>query len=220
MIHFIIREILGNEKYAGELLLGKKYKEDYISKKGKRNKGERPMYLVKNAHDPLISKEVFSAVQEEIERRANKHNRRKGKKVYQFTGIIRCAKCNHHYARRISNCSTPYAKVSWSCYIADKNGKSVCSATKHIPEDILISITADILGLTSLDNVDLHDYINEIVAEDFQLLYKLKTGQEVTATWQYKSRKKSWTPEMKEAARQKYLSNLNRKKEKENNHGS
>ena len=68
----VILRILTNEKYIGDALLQKTYITDCITKKSRKNNGELPMYLVKNHHDPIISRADFNRVQEEMARRSAK----------------------------------------------------------------------------------------------------------------------------------------------------
>lgn len=51
--------ILKNEKYAGDLLLGKTITVNAIITKRKRNHGEQEQYLVKNHHEAIISRDDF-----------------------------------------------------------------------------------------------------------------------------------------------------------------
>lgn len=46
----MVRGILANEKYCGDALLQKTFITDCISKKVKKNNGEKPMYYVENNH--------------------------------------------------------------------------------------------------------------------------------------------------------------------------
>ena len=49
--------------------------KDFItgaSQKVKKNNGERAKYLVSNHHKPIIDREVFNLVQEEMARRSSK----------------------------------------------------------------------------------------------------------------------------------------------------
>ena len=62
----VVKSILVNEKYTGDALLQKTYITDCITKKSRKNNGELPMYLVKNHHEPIISRADFNRVQEEI----------------------------------------------------------------------------------------------------------------------------------------------------------
>ena len=68
----VVQRILTNEKYTGDALLQKTYVTDCITKKTRKNNGELPMYLVKNHHEPIISRADFNQVQEEMARRSAK----------------------------------------------------------------------------------------------------------------------------------------------------
>ena len=210
-----LQKILRNEKYCGDLVLQKKYKSDYIAKKTVTNHGERPFYRVKDAHDPIIDREIFERTQQEIARRA------KGKTVpsgqrYPFTEMIICCKCGKHFVRKHNNAGTAYAKPTWYCSTSGIWGKETCPATQHIPEDILTEKTCKALGVDTLDEAVLHEKVSCIeVPEKNVLVYRFKDGSEKRVEWQYRSRRESWTPEMKEKARQKSLAQHAAKRKKE-----
>ncbi|EHI70226.1 recombinase family protein [Streptococcus ictaluri] len=71
----IIHRILGQEAYTGTLVLQKTY---HVGHKGRsvENKGERTKYIVENAHEAIISREMFEEVQQEKARRSL-HNKKK-----------------------------------------------------------------------------------------------------------------------------------------------
>ena len=72
----------------------------------------------------------------------------------------------------------------------------VSSAKDAIPETTLTALTADL---------DIGD-LTEIIAEDRNtLIFRFKDGKKAVKRWQDRSRAESWTPEMKEAARQKAI---------------
>jgi len=50
-----VRDIIKNEKYIGDSLLQKTITKDF---KKKRNKGEVPMYYVKDTHPAIISRRI------------------------------------------------------------------------------------------------------------------------------------------------------------------
>ena len=68
-----IQRILRNYTYTGNLILQKTFRENHLTKKKVINEGQRPIYRVNNAHEPIISMETFEAVQEEIRRRGEKY---------------------------------------------------------------------------------------------------------------------------------------------------
>ena len=67
-----IKSILKNEKYVGDVLLQKTFTADCITKKVVKNNGERPMYLVTIHHAPIIDRDTFNRVQQELARRSSK----------------------------------------------------------------------------------------------------------------------------------------------------
>ena len=112
----IIHNILTNEKYIGDALLQKTYITDCISKKVKKNQGERAMYYVENNHPAIISREVFDQVRNEMTRRSSK------RKVLQKSGKTELGKYSGKYAMTellvCGECGSPYKRVTWA-----RNGK-------------------------------------------------------------------------------------------------
>lgn len=88
-----IQRMLVNEKYMGNVILGKTYTIGFPNNKQKINRGQYGLFLMEEAHDPIISKETFEQVQEEIKRRSNTEvvngeTKRKGTH-YSSKGITR-----------------------------------------------------------------------------------------------------------------------------------
>lgn len=205
-----ISQVLTNEKYVGDMLLQKYYVPDFRTKKEYRNKGERRQYYVEDSHEPIIGRATFDATQFEIARRRKQSNwsdTPKGKSL--FRGLIACGLCGGKYRfknRRIKS-SQSYTPV-WICATYLTLGKAQC-ASKQIRESILIDKTKTVLGLSEMETLTrdiLEARIDHIISlPDNKLRYFLKDGRVETVEWQNPSRSKSWTPEMKEKARQKSL---------------
>lgn len=86
-----------------------------------------------------------------------------------------------------------------------RKGKKYCN-NRQIPEKILIAKTKEVLGLPSLEDIDLKDYISEIVCgKDYDLTYIMNSGAEVKTIWHPYSRKDSWNEEMRQQARNRTL---------------
>ena len=80
-------------KYIGDALLQKTYTVDFLNKKRVQNKGIVPQYYVENSHDPIILRDLYMQVQEEMIRRANLHsgaNRKKAGLQQQVCLIQHC----------------------------------------------------------------------------------------------------------------------------------
>ncbi len=126
-----VRSILQNEKYKGDALLQKVFTTDFLSKKKKKNEGEVPQYYVEGNHEAIISPEVFSMVQAEMEYRAN------GKERYSGVGIfsckLKCGDCGKWYGAKVWQSSSKYRRVVYQCNGKFKNEKK-CE-TPHLTED-------------------------------------------------------------------------------------
>ncbi|GMQ60707.1 hypothetical protein AN1V17_51090 [Vallitalea sediminicola] len=70
-----IRGILKNEKYMGDLLLGKIITVDPITKQCLDNMGEEEQYYIKDHHEPIISKEAFENARKIREKRNKNKNK-------------------------------------------------------------------------------------------------------------------------------------------------
>lgn len=58
-----IDRMLSNEKYIGQVLMQKTYTPDFLTGKQVNNQGQIAMYLVEDAHEPIIGKDIFDKVQ-------------------------------------------------------------------------------------------------------------------------------------------------------------
>lgn len=192
-----IKAVLQNYAYTGNLLLQKTRRVDHLTKRDALNNGELPQYHVQSCHEAIISLRSFNAVQEEMKRRADKHTHPGVKREeYPFSGKLICACCGKHYRRKITATGP-----KWICSTFNSQGKTFCQS-KQIPEDILIAATEEVIG--SLDAID--SKITVVRVENGNtLVFCLTNGEQIVKRWQDRSRRESWTPEMKDAARKKEL---------------
>lgn len=103
-------------------------------------------------------------------------------------------------------------RIYWNCTTFQTKGKSECAA-KRIPEETLETLTCEVLGEGSIDSDMVRSKITAIRAEKNNVVvYCMDDGSEIVKRWKDRSRAESWTPEMKEKARQRALQ-ARRKKE-------
>ncbi len=196
-----VRGILGNEKYAGNLLLQKTFVTDHISKKKRKNNGELQMYYIESNHEPIIDIETFQKVQDEIKKRAKHHKATNSSKKYAFTQKIECGLCGKNYRRKISASGTKYEKQIWICATFNGYGKKYCPSSR-IPEETLEKLSAEVLKIPKFDEKIFSDKVSKIVVPNKgNLKFILNDGNEVLKTWDYPSRRDSWTEEMKQMAK-------------------
>ena len=216
-----IYNIIRNEVYAGDLLLQKSYVRDFLTKKKVTNKGERAQYYVQNAHEAIIDRDTFNKVQQEIARREQHyggHNHAQTKESRLFSQLVRCDHCKSaiYYKRQYGD----KIRKTWVCKHHIALGPDYCPV-KPIREDILTNATREVLISeklikedTPLTNELLKKHIQIIIAkENYELEYHLQSGSVITKSCKCPSRSKSWTPEMRQKAREIALIQHARKKE-------
>ena len=141
----VIQRILTNEKYTGDALLQKTYITDCITKKSRKNNGELPMYLVKNHHEPIISRTDFNRVQEEMARRSAKRSvaekltktdQGKYSAKYALSELLICGECGTHY-RRVTWTAKGFKEIKWRCINRIQYGKRKCHSSPTVDEQPL-----------------------------------------------------------------------------------
>lgn len=141
----VVQRILTNEKYTGDALLQKTHVTDCITKKTRKNNGELPMYLVKNHHEPIISRSDFNRVQEEMARRSAKRTiadkltktgQGKYSAKYALSELLICGECGEHY-RRVTWTAKGFKEIKWRCVSRIQYGKKKCHSSPTVDEQAL-----------------------------------------------------------------------------------
>lgn len=194
-----IKNIITNEKYTGNALLQKRYRNNHIDKKEVANAGQLDKYYVKNTHIPIIDEETFEKAQLALKGIDEVFSKRKKPSKSIFTGKIICGKCGKTFKR-----VTTKKSHSWNCSTFLTKGKDVCK-TRAIPEYILKEKISEVLGteefdekafLTSIDHID--------VPQDNILRFIFTDGKIKESGWEFNSRSNSWTKEMRDAASERF----------------
>ena len=186
-----VQRVLRNYTYTGNLLLQTKFRENHLTKRTVINRGELPQYHIQESHEPIIDIGTYNLVQLEMARRADHFSKSQEPVTYPFTGLIACAGCGKHYRRKMKKTGPV-----WICTTYNTLGKAACPS-KAIPESVLETITDEVGGIGKITAISAHN--------DNTLVLTLTSGEQIVKRWQDRSRRDSWTPEMKEAARQRKL---------------
>ena len=156
-----IMGIINNEKYKGDILLGKTFTVDPISKRRLENLGEEDRYYIHNHHEPIISEEMFARAQEIRSRRNGnrKHGaipgkREKFSRQYAFSCLLECGFCGGNLSRRRWHSNSKYKKTIWQCVKATKEGKRFCPDSKGIPEQVIEEAFVESYRMLCRDNKD------------------------------------------------------------------
>lgn len=170
----VIMKMLRNEKYVGELLLGKNCTVDHLeNKKVIKNKGQSNMYHVKNNHEPIIDENTFYEVQKIIDSNCKTFqyktlNGMKALNRYCFSNHLRCGFCGGPLQR---NVPSKYSEPNYRCVANEKIQKGLCnnSKTAHVSflENIFVeAINKYIKSRVKIDNPVINNklrYINGIL---------------------------------------------------------
>lgn len=195
-------EIISNVTYTGNLHLQKTYRENHMTKKTIKNKGEKPLYIVEGNHEPIISQEIFDKAQEIRKAKAVGKNGKRNGPAYPFTGLIYCGECGHLFKHKV----TKYYE-SWCCSQYDELGKAYC-ASKKIRDDVLRKACAEALGIDSFDETTFKKNIRRIDAfNGNRLVFHFINGMSKEVIWDNPSRRDSWTDEMKLKAKERSSKN-------------
>ena len=141
-----ILKLLKNEKYAGDLVQKKTYTPDYLTHAKKYNHGEEERVVISNHHEPIVSRELWELVQQEIQKRnRNNHTFTGHSNRYIFSGKIKCAQCGASFIARTKTRKDGSSYRRWGCYTAAKFGKRKtdnhgntigCDVGKQIRDDL------------------------------------------------------------------------------------
>lgn len=132
-----IERVLKNEKHCGDLLMQKTYTSDFLTKKMEENEGDLEQYFIKDDHPAIVDREMWEAVQLEMERRERFRTEHclKGSSPIEnpFFGRVFCGKCGgkmiRRYYRRIRE---PF----WKCENKE------CTADRIMEADLKKAVVA------------------------------------------------------------------------------
>ena len=122
----------------------KTYTVDFLNKKRVQNKGIVPQYYVENSHEPIIPRDLYMQVQEEMIRRVNLHSGANRKKrvyssKYALSSIVYCSKCGEIYRRIAWNSRGKHSTV-WRCCTRVEHGQTACDAPTIQESDLQAAV--------------------------------------------------------------------------------
>ena len=136
-----------------DLELIEKSQSYFLTKKRVRNDGYVPKYYVKNSHPAIIDKEMWEAVQLEMDRRRNYALENGIQKLEYattdnpFAGRVICGSCGRVFGRKVWNStSEKLRRIVWQCngkYLA--KGEKGCGS-RHIDDAVLYQAFVDVFN--------------------------------------------------------------------------
>ena len=174
--------IIKNEKYKGDILMGKTFTLDPISKRRLDNFGEEDQFYIRDHHEAIISEEVFNAAQEILKRRAKPRRlgtdgkREKFSRKYAFSCLLECGFCGGTLTRRSWHSGTQYNKIIWQCVTATKKGKKFCPDSKGIAEETIEQAFIESYRLLCKNN---EDVLGEFISRTEEALSAGNAGKQL-----------------------------------------
>lgn len=195
-----VKVILTNITYTGNMLFQKEYCEDPITKHRRKNYGELPQYFVEDTHEAIIPMDEWQAVQAEFKRRKEAGPfGNKSLNTTCFTGKIKCPYCGCSYCH--SSRKSRGGLEVWVC--GSKKGKKTkepCPIPGTIPQKVLVSECAAVLGLEEFDEDVFLEAVDHIeVPERKVMVFFMKDGREIRREWVSTAKKDWWTDERRAA---------------------
>lgn len=190
--------IIKNEKYKGDILLGKTFTTDPISKRRLANMGEEDQFYIRDHHEAIVSREIWDeAEQIRLKRAVNKvvettGNRERYTRQYAFSSMCECAFCGDKLTRRTLHSNSQYEKPVWKCMNATKHGISNCPNCKSIDENILEGAFLEAFSLLAGNFDDVLDvvmnYVEETANNDEDIRKLKQIEKDISALESRKSR--------------------------------
>ena len=151
----------------------KTYTVDFLTKKRVKNNGLVPQYYVENSHEPIIPREIFMQVQEELVRRRCVHTSKSGKNHtfssnHCFSQMIFCGNCGEVF-RRVHWNNRGKKSVVWRCVSRLENTGLFCDARTVLEttiEQVLVTDINDTLCDKDTFLVTLKNNIEAVICHD------------------------------------------------------
>lgn len=119
----VILRVLRNEKYCGDLVQKKTYTPDFLSHEKKYNRGQEAFVILKDHHEPIISRELFEEANRILEARSlSQEGKAKYSNRYLFSGKLKCGRCGASYVARYKTRKDGSQYKTWRCLERSKNG--------------------------------------------------------------------------------------------------
>lgn len=119
----VILRVLRNEKYCGDLVQKKTYTPDYLTHEKKYNHGEEEFVILRDHHEPIITREMFEEANRILDGRSlSPEGKAKHSNRYPFSGKIKCGICGRSYVARYKPRYNGSRYKAWRCGEAAKHG--------------------------------------------------------------------------------------------------
>lgn len=159
----MVRKILLNQSYVGDVINFKTYSKSFKLKKRLENDKEN-WQIHKDVHEPIISREVFEEVQKSFG--DTKYRKPKYIEKNMFAGFLKCSDCeaNLNYKFTHDNPDNHY----FSCR-NNRAQNGLCKKAHHIRVDVLTNLVKnDIANIVRFATNFEDEFVKIVVDEDYK----------------------------------------------------
>ncbi len=168
----VILRIIRNEKYCGDLVQKKTYTPDFLSHEKKRNLGQEEFVIIKDHHEPIISRELFEKAGRILDAKSlSQEGKAKHSNRYPFSGKIKCGRCGASYVARYRTRKDQSTYKAWRCFTGarygrphmDQAGNKVGCSGESIRNEDAIHLMSLVSRQLTFDREKISDNIMKIV---------------------------------------------------------
>lgn len=161
--HVMVRSILSNQSYVGDVINFKTYSKSFKLKKRLDNDKEN-WQIHKEVHEPIISRELFEIVQKTFKTTKCQKPRQTQKSI--FAGFLKCSDCGANLNYKFTNDNPD------NHYFSCKNNRAqngLCKKTHYIRVDVLTNLVRnDISNIVKFANEFEDEFVKIVVDEDYK----------------------------------------------------
>ena len=168
----VILRAIRNEKYCGDLVQKKTYTPDYLSHEKKYNRGQEEFVIIKDHHEPIISRELFEEANRILDAKSlSQEGKAKHSNHYPFSGKLKCGRCGASYVARYKTRKDGSKYKAWRCFEGakfgsphiDKAGNQVGCSGESIRNEDAIHIMYLVCKQLNIDRKKITNNLTKII---------------------------------------------------------
>lgn len=141
----MVRRLLRNEKYAGDLCQKKSVTTDYLTHRREANRGQETFVSLRDHHPGLIPRTWWEQAQTQLDLRSAAGPGRQSRK-YWCSGQVFCPVCGALFTPRRARRKNGELYIAWGCSRRRRSGQTACSAGM-VGDRVLTACTRFLLNL-------------------------------------------------------------------------
>ena len=161
-----VRHILLNETYLGRRIWNRVRRNKKVRRGTKKAKPREEWIVTEDAHEPIVTQELWDAVQErrgqlKVYLKDGKGNYGTARSPFMLTGLLKCAECGGNYT--ITGIKRKSGKTCYyRCSYHINRGNAVCTNNRHVRQDVAEQVVLEALSERLLTPQIIYSILDEI----------------------------------------------------------